>query len=262
MFAARAPCCGTCSSGEVHRGVEQLGIAKASSAPADENITAAPVVSCVATAPAGYAVPSSVVLQPCATTAPVAEQRVSVEAVYISPASAVIGSPEVEYVALAPAVRSNHAMCTPRHLPVAFVAPAPAGCGLLLRQQGRCGVTFADCCWGSRDVAASYSQTAVAAAETLRRQLADCCCGSRDVAASHSQTAVAAADMASHSLIAVAAAETLQLPEFSAEQRWKQCCPCIDCESSFSGQRLSKCLWSGIPQIRRWCQIIEICCDV
>ena len=150
---------------------------------------------------------------------------------------------------------------------------------LLLRQQGRCGVTFSDCCCGSRDVAASHSQTAVsgsrdvaashsqtavAAAETLRRQtrrlllrqqrrcgvtLSDCCCGSRDVAASHSQTAVAAA-------------ETLQLPEFSAEQRWSQCCPSIDCESSFSGQRLSKCLWSGIPQIRRWCQIIEICCDV
>ena len=35
---------------------------------------------------------------------------------------------------------------------------------LLLRQQGRCGVTFADCCCGSRDVAASHLQTAVAAA--------------------------------------------------------------------------------------------------
>ena len=59
-----------------------------------------------------------------------------------------------------------------------------------------------------RDAAASHSQTAVAAAETLRRHirtlllrqqrrcgvaLADCCCGSRDVAASHLQTAVAAA---------------------------------------------------------------------
>ena len=40
---------------------------------------------------------------------------------------------------------------------------------LLLRQQRRCGVTFSDCCCGSRDVAASHSQTAVAAAETLRR---------------------------------------------------------------------------------------------
>ena len=62
---------------------------------------------------------------------------------------------------------------------------------LLLRQQGRCGVT-----------------------------LEDCCCGSRDVAASHSQTAVAAA-------------ETFQLPEFSAEQRWSQRRPSIDCESSW-----------------------------
>ena len=35
---------------------------------------------------------------------------------------------------------------------------------LLLRQQGRCGVTFAGCCCGSRDVAASHLQTAVAAA--------------------------------------------------------------------------------------------------
>ena len=57
--------------------------------------------------------------------------------------------------------------------------------------------------------AASHLQTAVAAAETLRRHirtlllrqqrrcgvaLVDCCCGSRDVAASHSQTAVAAAE--------------------------------------------------------------------
>ena len=40
---------------------------------------------------------------------------------------------------------------------------------LLLRQQRRCGVKLADCCCGSRDVAASHSQTAVAAAETLRR---------------------------------------------------------------------------------------------
>ena len=40
---------------------------------------------------------------------------------------------------------------------------------LLLRQQGRCGVTLSDCCCGSRDVAASHSHTAVAAAETLRR---------------------------------------------------------------------------------------------
>ena len=40
---------------------------------------------------------------------------------------------------------------------------------LLLRQQGRCGVTLSDCCCGSRDVAASHSHTAVAAAEMLRR---------------------------------------------------------------------------------------------
>ena len=88
---------------------------------------------------------------------------------------------------------------------------------------GRCGVTLADCCCGSRDVAASHSHTVVAAAETLRRHirrlllrqqrrcgvtfahcccgsrdvaastLSHCCCGSRDVAASHSQTTVAAA---------------------------------------------------------------------
>ena len=57
----------------------------------------------------------------------------------------------------------------------------------------RCGVTLADCCCGSKDVAASHSHTAVAAAETLRRPFSHCCCGSRDVAASHSQTAVAAA---------------------------------------------------------------------
>ena len=36
---------------------------------------------------------------------------------------------------------------------------------------GRCGVTFADCCCGSIDVAASHSHTAVAAAETLRRHI-------------------------------------------------------------------------------------------
>ena len=35
---------------------------------------------------------------------------------------------------------------------------------LLLRQQGRCDVTFAHCCCGSRDVEASFWQTAVAAA--------------------------------------------------------------------------------------------------
>ena len=51
---------------------------------------------------------------------------------------------------------------------------------LLLRQQGRCGVKLADCCCGSRDVAASL--------------LAYCCCGSREVAASHLQSAVAAAE--------------------------------------------------------------------
>ena len=53
-------------------------------------------------------------------------------------------------------------------------------CTLLLRQQRRCGVTFSDCCCGSRDVAASHSHI--------------CCCGSIDVAASHSQSAVAAAE--------------------------------------------------------------------
>ena len=73
---------------------------------------------------------------------------------------------------------------------------------------GRCGVTFSDCCCGSRDVAASHSQTAVAAAGTLRRHtlrlllrqqgrcgvtFAHCCCGSRDVEASFWQTAVASA---------------------------------------------------------------------
>ena len=40
---------------------------------------------------------------------------------------------------------------------------------LLLRQQGRCGVTLSDCCCSSRDVAASHSHTAVAAAEMLWR---------------------------------------------------------------------------------------------
>ena len=35
---------------------------------------------------------------------------------------------------------------------------------LLLRQQGRCGVTFARCCCGSRDVEASFWQTTVASA--------------------------------------------------------------------------------------------------
>ena len=83
-------------------------------------------------------------------------------------------------------------------------------CTLLLRQQRRCGVTLSDCCCGSRDVAASHSHTAVAAAETLRRHtlnlllrqqrrcgvpLADCCCGSRDLAASHSVTIVLAAQL-------------------------------------------------------------------
>ena len=40
---------------------------------------------------------------------------------------------------------------------------------LLLRQQGRCGVTLSDCCCGSRDVAASHSHTVVAAATMLKR---------------------------------------------------------------------------------------------
>ena len=71
----------------------------------------------------------------------------------------------------------------------------------LLRQSsspGRCGVTLADCCCGSRDVAASHSQTAVAAAGTLRRHILKL------------------------------------LSEFSAEQRWSQCRPSIDCESSWA----------------------------
>ena len=82
---------------------------------------------------------------------------------------------------------------------------------LLLRQQGRCGVKLADCCCGSRDVAASFWHTAVAAAGRLRRHtcslllrqqrrcgvtLEDCCCGSRDVEASFWQNAVAAAGVA------------------------------------------------------------------
>ena len=82
---------------------------------------------------------------------------------------------------------------------------------VLLRQQGRCGVKLADCCCGSRDVAASFWQTAVAAAGTLRRHtcslllrqqrrcgvtLEDCCCGSRDIEASFWQNAVAAAGVA------------------------------------------------------------------
>ena len=65
-----------------------------------------------------------------------------------------------------------------------------------------------NCCCGSRDVAASHSQTAVAAAGTLRRHtlrlllrkqgrcgvtFAHCCCGSRDVEASFWQTVVASA---------------------------------------------------------------------
>ena len=88
---------------------------------------------------------------------------------------------------------------------------------LLLRQQGRCGVTFSDCCCGSRDVAASYSRLLLRQQGRCGVILEDCCCGSRDVAASHSQTAVAAA-------------ETLQLPELSAEHRWSQCRPSIDCK--------------------------------
>ena len=289
MFAAHAPwwsyftssCSGTCSSGEVHRGVELLGIAKASSAPADENITTAPVVSCVATAPAGYAVPSSVLLQPCATSAPVAEQRVSVRSrVHFSSFSrdrGVSTGGRVRRASVSCAQQPRHVYTAP--LPAAFVAPqrqrqrrspAPALTGTpasTWRQLRPCAQRRHQ--WRrhraeTSDVAASNSQTTVAAAVTLRRHIrilllrqqgrcgvtfAYCCCGSKDVAASHSQTAVAAA-------------ETLQLPEFSAEQRWNQCCPSIDCESSFSGQRLSKCLWSGIPQIQRWCQIIKICCDV
>ena len=50
---------------------------------------------------------------------------------------------------------------------------------LLLRQRRRCGVALADCCCGNRGVEATF---------------ADCRCGSRDVAASHSQTAVVAAE--------------------------------------------------------------------
>ena len=108
---------------------------------------------------------------------------------------------------------------------------------LLLRQQRRCGVTLADCCCGSRDVAAPFSLIAVAAAKTLRRHsgrlllrqqrrcgvtLADCCCGSRDVAASHSQTAVAAAvTLQRHTRKPVA---TVKLGRQAA---WRPRCICV-----------------------------------
>ena len=117
-----------------------------------------------------------------------------------SPAPAVTATPApvAEYIAV------------PHVAPAAAVCTAPASMvEASRRNQRRCGVTLSDCCCGSRDVAASHSQTAVAAAGTLRRHtfrlllrqqgrcgvtLSDCCCGSRDVAASHSQTAVAAAE--------------------------------------------------------------------
>ena len=56
----------------------------------------------------------------------------------------------------------QHSSSTSAHGPSASRAA-------VLFQQRRCGVTLSDCCCGSRDVAASHSQTAVAAAETLRR---------------------------------------------------------------------------------------------
>ena len=119
-----------------------------------------------------------------------------------------------------------------RHRSVAYAAPVWVWFCTQRKQEGRCGVTLGDCCCGSRDVAASNSQTAVAAAETLRRPfgrlllrqqrrcgvtLEDCCCGRRDVAASHSADCccgsrdVAASN--SQTLLrqtAVAAAETLR----------------------------------------------------
>ena len=67
---------------------------------------------------------------------------------------------------------------------------------LLLRQQGRCGVTLSDCCCGSRDVAAVT--------------FAHCCCGSRDVEASFWQTAVASAG----TLPVVVAALAMKLHRF------------------------------------------------
>ena len=119
----------------------------------------------------------------------------------------------------------------------------------------RCGVTPSNCCCGSRDVAASHSQTAIAAAETLRRHtrrlllrqqrrcgvtFAHCCCGSRDVAASHSQTAVAAAETlrrraqrslsgsknvaASHSQVAIVAAVALKRHVRGLRMRQQRCC--------------------------------------
>ena len=82
------------------------------------------------------------------------------------------------------------------------------------------------CCCGSRDVAASHSQTAVAAAE--------------DVAASHSQTAVAAAETlrrhaqrslsgsrdvaASHSQVAIVAAVALKRHVRGLRMRQQSCC--------------------------------------
>ena len=219
MFAAHAPwwsyftssCSDTCSSGEVHRGVELLGIAKASSAPADES---------------SHAWQRLQLGTPCHLqwySSHVLRQRQwrnnasASEAEYISPASAVIGAsaPEVEYVALASAVRSNHAMCTPRHcLPRSWRRPQP---GAQRQRQRRSPapavtatpapvavyITVPTCAqrqhqWRrhraeTSDVAASHSQTAVAAAGTLRRHiprlllrqqgrcgvtLSDCCCGS------------------------------------------------------------------------------------
>ena len=98
---------------------------------------------------------------------------------------------------------------------------------LLLRQQRRCGVTLSDCCCGSRDVAASRSQTAVAAAVTLRR---------------HTRR------------LMLRQQRRCSFQNSPLKQRWSQRCPGIDCESSSSGQRLGKCLWSRAPQIRRWYQ--------
>ena len=75
----------------------------------------------------------------------------------------------VEYFALSAAVTAASAPVLKHGAPTVNAARASETSRrhtrrLLLRQQRRCGVTLADCCCGSKDVAASHSQIAVAAA--------------------------------------------------------------------------------------------------
>ena len=170
----------------------------------DENTATLPVISCVAPASAGYAVPASaveytapvfsesaaLVSTMCATTAPMAEFIATLPASAVIAASAVV----VEYVAVAPSLPSWWQLrsCTQQsrqaaqvHMEESIFRRVPrssAQCQrqwrsralgpnssitAVVEQQKRCGVPLY-CAASSKDVAAPLFLTAVTAAEALR----------------------------------------------------------------------------------------------